>query len=68
MYFNNVNNLTLKDLSFAHTATFAIEIGDATNVHCKNIEFNECFADGLHVNGGVENLIARNLSGILKMI
>lgn len=63
MLFDNMDHLTLKDLVFYHTASFAIQIGDITDVHCENIEFIECFADGLHVNGNTENLLARNLNG-----
>ena len=63
MLFNNMDGLTLKNLTFSHTAGFAVQMGDITDVHCENIRFDECFADGLHINGNTKNVITRNLYG-----
>ena len=63
MLFNNMENLSLCDMTFAHTAGFAVQIGDIQNVVMENISFVSCYADGLHVNGGSRNLFISNISG-----
>ena len=63
MLFNNIENLTLENVTFRNTAGFAVQIGDAKNCIFENIWFNNCFADGLHVNGGSENIVARHVYG-----
>ncbi|MBR5188367.1 MAG: hypothetical protein IKW18_07840 [Clostridia bacterium] len=63
MLFNNMENLSLCDMTFAHTAGFAVQIGDIQNVVMENIDFVSCYADGLHVNGGSRNLFISNISG-----
>ena len=63
MLFGNVENLTLTNMVFAHTAGFSVQVGDAKNVVMENITFKTCYADGLHINGNVENVLVRNISG-----
>ena len=63
MFFNQVENLTLTDMTFVHTAGFSVQVGNACNVVFENIVFEECFADGLHVNGNITNLLIRNIAG-----
>ena len=61
--FSNMKNLTLKNLTFRHTAGFAIQIGNISDFTVENILFDGCFADGLHINGGTENGTVKNLCG-----
>lgn len=61
--FSGVNNLTLKNIVFRSTAGFACQIGRINGFLIENIVFENCFADGLHVNGGVRNGVIKNLSG-----
>lgn len=61
--FCNVNNLTLKNLTFCSTAGFAVQTGEICGFNIENIQFNGCFADGLHVNGNVKNGKITNLHG-----
>lgn len=61
--FSGVNNLTLKNIVFRRTAGFACQIGRINGFSIENVAFENCFADGLHVNGGVKNGVIRNLSG-----
>ncbi len=63
MLFNNIKNLTLENVTFRNTAGFALQAGDAKNIVFENIWFSDCFADGLHINGGCENVLARNIYG-----
>ncbi len=63
MLFNNLDGLTLRDMTFVHTAGFSVQTGDITDVDVDNITFVECFADGLHLNGNSENLRITNVRG-----
>ena len=63
MFFNQVENLTLTNMTFVHTAGFSVQVGNACNVVFENILFEQCFADGLHVNGNITNLLIRNIAG-----
>ena len=63
MLFNHAQGLTLTDMTFAHTAGFAVQMGDLENGVFENIGFESCYADGLHVNGGTENVYIRHVFG-----
>ena len=63
MLFNNIEGLSLSDMTFAHTAGFAVQIGDTQNAVFENISFISCYADGLHINGGSQNLYISNIKG-----
>lgn len=63
MLFNHIEGLTLTNMTFAHCAGFAVQCGDARNVVFENITFDSCYADGLHLNGNMKNVLARNIQG-----
>ena len=63
MFFNNMDGLLLENLTFAHTAGFSVQAGDIRNAVMKNVTFMECYADGLHINGNMENLWIRDVRG-----
>ncbi|WP_276950475.1 right-handed parallel beta-helix repeat-containing protein [Acetatifactor muris] len=63
MLFNNIENLSLRNMTFAHTAGFAVQAAEMENAIFENITFENCYADGLHINGNSENLIIRNIAG-----
>lgn len=63
MLFNNIDRLTLKNMTFKSCGGFAVQIGDASNVIIENIEFISCFADGIHVNGNTTNIHIKNVRG-----
>ncbi|MBE6666419.1 MAG: hypothetical protein E7603_09440 [Ruminococcaceae bacterium] len=63
MLFNNIEGLSLSDMTFAHTAGFAVQVGDIKNAVFENISFVSCYADGLHVNGGSQNLYLSHIKG-----
>ncbi len=63
MLFDNIIGLTLTNMVFVQTAGFAVQIGDIKNAIFRDIRFENCFADGIHVNGNSENIIVQNLSG-----
>ncbi len=61
--FSGVLGLVLQDVTFSHTAGFALQAGNIHNAVFENITFDSCFADGLHINGNTENIICRNIRG-----
>ena len=63
MFFNNLDGLTLEDMTFVHTGGFAVQTGDCRSVFIRNITFTECFADGLHLNGNMENVWVSDVRG-----
>ena len=62
-FFNNMDNLTLEGVTFAHTGGFAVQIGDISCAVFENIRFRECYADGIHVNGNTTKLLCRDIRG-----
>ena len=63
MFFNNMDGLTLRDMTFVHCGGFAVQTGDITDMDIDNITFVECFADGLHLNGNTERVSVTNIRG-----
>lgn len=63
MFFNNMKNLTLTNMKFAHTAGFSVQTGDIEDVYIENIEFESCYADGIHINGNTKNTVTKNIKG-----
>lgn len=61
--FSGVRGLTMKNIVFRSAAGFACQIGRVSDFDIENIRFENCFADGLHINGGVKNGTVKNLSG-----
>lgn len=63
MLLENINHLTLKNMTFRRTGGFALQIGEASNVVIEGIRFENCFADGIHINGNVENAYISDVRG-----
>ncbi len=63
MFFDNIENLCLTNMTFAHTAAFSVQVSNLKNGFFENITFKSCYADGLHFNGNTSNLIIRNIKG-----
>lgn len=63
MLFNNLEGLTLKNITFSHAAGFGAQMGNVKNAVFENIWFNSCYADGLHFGGNSENILARHIYG-----
>ena len=61
--FSGVKNLAIENVVFRSTAGFACQIGRIDGFTIKNVKFEGCFADGLHINGGVKNGVISDLSG-----
>ena len=63
MLFNNLDGLTLKNMTFAHTGGFAVQAGDLSNAVMHSITFEACYADGLHLNGNLCNAWIKDIRG-----
>ena len=63
MFFNHMKNLSLSEMTFAHTAGFAVQIGDLENGIFEKISFEACYADGLHIGGGSKYLYISDIAG-----
>ena len=63
MLFNNLEHLTITDITFSHVSSFCVQVGDLVDGVFENFFFISCYADGLHINGNSENLYIRNFSG-----
>lgn len=63
MLFSNVKNLSLKNLKLVRSAGFAVQVGNGENFCFENIEFINCFADGIHINGNTKNVLVQHIHG-----
>lgn len=63
MLFNNIDNLTLRRMTFERCGGFAVQLGDISRVIIENIRFVNCFADGIHVNGNTRNIHIKDVRG-----
>ena len=63
MMFNNLDHLTITDVTFSHATSFCVQVGDLCDGVFENFFFISCYADGLHINGNSKNLLVRNFSG-----
>lgn len=63
MLFNNIDHITMTDVTFVSTMGFSVQVGDIKDGVFENFFFIGCFADGLHINGNSENLYIRNFRG-----
>jgi len=62
-FFNNCDHVSVTDATFHHTGGFAVQCGDGDALRFENIVFDRCFADGLHLNGNLTRVLARNVRG-----
>lgn len=62
-YFGNCDHVTVKDVTFAHTSGFAVQAGDGFAHGYEDIAFDDCYADGLHLNGNLTRVHAKNVRG-----
>ena len=63
LFFNNINHLTIRDVTFSKCAAFAIQAGEIENSVFENISFVSCYADGLHFGGNIKNIYIKNIKG-----
>lgn len=61
MLFNNLEGLSLTNMTLGNCAGFAVQAEDLKNARFENITFEEFYADGLHINGNSENIFIKNI-------
>ena len=62
-FFNNCDALVVRDVTIAHAGGFAVQTGDGDGHVYERIRFDRCYADGLHLNGNLGRVLARDISG-----
>ena len=62
-FFNNANHVSVTGATFHHAGGFAVQVGDADAVMFRDISFDRCFADGLHLNGNLSRVLVKNVRG-----
>ena len=62
-YFGNCDHVTVEGVTFAHTSGFAVQAGDGDAHGYADIAFDDCYADGLHLNGNLTRVHAKNVRG-----
>jgi len=62
-FFNDLDRLSLRDVTFAHTSGFACQCGDAKDLSFVNTVFDSCYADGYHLNGNLHRVHVKNAKG-----
>ena len=63
LFFNSINHLTIRDVTFSNCAAFAIQAGEIENSVFENISFVSCYADGLHFGGNIKNIYIKDVKG-----
>ncbi|MBO4216898.1 MAG: hypothetical protein J5940_03030 [Clostridia bacterium] len=63
LFFCNVDRLTLRDVTFAHCGGFAVQTGELENAVFRNVRFEDCFADGIHICGNTKNVLMVDIKG-----
>ena len=61
--FNNCDHVSLRSVTFARCGGFAVQAGMGDAYLFDGITFDSCFADGLHLNGGLTRVHARSVRG-----
>ena len=62
-YFGNCDRFSVRDATFVHAGSFAIQSGDGDGRLFENITFDDCYADGLHLNGNLTRVHAKGVRG-----
>ena len=61
--FNNCDHVSLRGVTFVRCGGFAVQAGMGEAYLFDDITFDSCFADGLHLNGGLVRVHARAVRG-----
>ena len=62
-YFGNCSHVTVTDATFHRCSGFAVQAGDGKAFRFERIRFDDCFADGLHLNGNLRRILCRDIRG-----
>lgn len=64
-YFGNTDCVSITEATFVSCGAFAIQCGDGDGFLFDHIRFENCFADGLHFNGNLSHVHARDIKGMV---
>ncbi len=62
-YFGNCDEVSVRNVTFAHTSGFSVQAGDGARHRYEHIRFEMCYADGLHLNGNLSEVHVRDVRG-----
>lgn len=62
-YLGRADHVWIRDATFVRCGGFAVQSGDGMSHLYENIRFEDCFADGLHLNGNLERVHVRDVRG-----
>ncbi len=63
MLLSNIKNVILKNITFANSHSYAVQICNCVGFHIENIHFDNMHRDGIHVNGPAKYGYVGNLFG-----
>ena len=62
-YLGCANHVSVRNATFVRCGAFAVQSGDGHAHLYENIRFEDCFADGLHFNGNLDCVHAKDVRG-----
>ncbi len=62
-FFNNCDHVSVTDATFRRCSAFAVQAGDGNAHRYARIRFDDCFADGLHLNGNLTRVLCKDVRG-----
>lgn len=63
MVFSNIENLTIRDLTYNDSGSYALQISNCKGFLVEDISYLEYKKDGVHLNGPLQYGVIRNLDG-----
>ena len=61
--FENCNHVTVRDATFVKCSGFAVQAGGGDALVFERIRFDDCYADGIHLNGNLSRVHCRDVRG-----
>jgi len=62
-FFCNASHVSVTGATFHHAGGFSVQAGDIDALAFRDISFDRCFADGIHLNGNLTRVLVRNARG-----
>jgi len=61
--FLNVKDVSLTNLRIMRSPAYAFLAGNGENLLFRDIYYEECFSDGVHMQGPTKNIVVKNMAG-----
>ena len=62
-HFSNCDRVTVRDVTFRSASSFALQTGDGDGRLFERIRLENCFLDGVHLNGNLTRVHVRDVRG-----